>query len=230
MKTIDPESLTLAIQKTLEAPTYSDKYPKLPEGLKGMDPQMLAKNLGLAYRGLVEKREMEFKDVPEADLRQILSDVVGWLRRPKFRSTLFLQGTVGSGKTTVLEAVRTLYSSIGISTVSCAALDIYDQFQGQCDGVPNSYFRYKEAGYLFIDDLGTEPLKFTFFGKERTPVQDLLAFRYKRQLTTIITTNLTNSQIWERYGERVDDRFSEMCSIIKFSGPSYRKLIGKPVE
>lgn len=100
--------MTSAIQRTLAAPTYSDKYPKLPEGLKEMDPQTLAEILGLTYHGLVARRGMEFKVIPEANLPKILNDVVRWLHRPKFRSTLFLQGPPGNGKTTVLDAVRTL--------------------------------------------------------------------------------------------------------------------------
>ena len=230
MQTIDPEYLTSVILRTLAAQTYSDKYPKLPEGLKEMDPQKLAEILGLTYRGLVEKREMEFKVIPEANLPIILNDVVGWLHRPKFRSTLFLQGTPGNGKTTLLEAVRTIYSSAGKSTVSCTGPDICEQFKRHFEGLTNNYDLYKEAGYLFIDDLGTEPLPYFLYGKERTPVQDLLAFRYKFQLTSVISTNIPKSDIWDRYGERIDDRFDEMCSIINFPGPSYRKLIGKPAE
>ena len=230
MQTIDPESLTSAIQRTLAAPTYSDKYPKLPEGLKEMDPQTLAEILGLTYRGLVARRGMEFKVIPEANLPKILNDVVGWLHRPKFRSTLFLQGAPGNGKTTVLDAVRTLYYSIGKSTVSCSGPDICEQFKRQFEGLSNKFDLYKEAGYVFIDDLGTEPLKYYLYGKEYTPVQDLLAFRYKFQLTSVISTNIPKSDIWDRYGERIDDRFDEMCFIINFPGPSYRKLIDKPVE
>lgn len=230
MQKIDEETLMSAVLETLKGPTYSDKYPKLPEKLKEMDTDALARVLLQAYRRLVEKREMEFMDLPEAKLTTTIKSVVGWMHRPKFRSTLFLQGTVGSGKTTILEAVRSLYSTIGVSTVFCTAGDIEDQFQRHCFGERNDYDWYKKVGYLFIDDLGTESVQFKHFGTDHTPIQDLLAFRYKYQLTTIITTNLPKSEIWDRYGERIDDRFDEMCSIIKFSGPSYRKMIGKPAK
>ena len=37
-------------------------------------------------------------------------------------------------------------------------------------------------------------------------------------------------QLNERYGERIRDRFDEMCSVIQFSAPSYRGQVCPPAE
>ena len=41
-------------------------------------------------------------------------------------------------------------------------------------------------------------------------------------LFTFITTNLTKSQIREKYGNRIADRFNEMLEVIIFKNETYR--------
>jgi DNA replication protein DnaC len=43
------------------------------------------------------------------------------------------------------------------------------------------------------------------------------------QLFTIITTNLTPSEIREKYGDRIADRMNEMMVKIIFNNDTYRK-------
>ena len=130
---------------------------------------------------------------------------------------------MGSGKTTILNAVGALYSGAGANPLKCTGLDIYDQYQMQRNGGGGYYELYKTTDILLIDDLWTEPVRFQYYGVDYTPVQNLLVYRYNKQLTTVITTNLTDGQLCERYGDRCWDRFAEMCSILRFTAPSYRK-------
>lgn len=46
--------------------------------------------------------------------------------------------------------------------------------------------------------------------------------RYEQTLPTIITTNLSPSQLVSRYGERTFSRLSEMCVIYAVEGPDHR--------
>ena len=50
----------------------------------------------------------------------------------------------------------------------------------------------------------------------------MLEYRYNSQLFTFITTNLTKSQIREKYGNRIADRFNEMLEVIIFKNETYR--------
>ncbi len=214
-----------AIQQILLEKPEHNQETKLPLGLKNKDPKELAWILTQAYRAVVEKRGMEFKDIPEAQIGDIIEDVVTWMREPKYRSTLFLQGTVGSGKTSIMRALGIVYSAVGAGYQFCQAIDICEQYRFLRNGDSNYYAYYKEKEKLLVDDLGAEPFRFLHYGVDYTPVQDLLDYRYRKQLTTIITTNLTEEQLIERYGERCWDRFNEMCTVVLFPGPSFRELL-----
>ena len=76
---------------------------------------------------------------------------------------------------------------------------------------------------LFIDDLGVEAVNIKVYGNEFSPVTELLYNRYDRNLVTILTSNLSDEQMKDRYGARIDDRLREMFDKIHFQGPSYRK-------
>ena len=78
--------------KTLKAQTESNDTPKIPQRLKGSDPEQLVDFLMQAYRAIVERRGMEYKDITDAEAGKKIAKVVEWLYGPKYRSTLFLQG------------------------------------------------------------------------------------------------------------------------------------------
>jgi DNA replication protein DnaC len=80
-----------------------------------------------------------------------------------------------------------------------------------------------QVDMLAIDDLGIEPVEVMDFGNVLCPVVDLLTKRYDMQLFTIITTNLTPSEIREKYGDRIADRMNEMMVKIIFNNDTYRK-------
>ena len=80
------------------------------------------------------------------------------------------------------------------------------------------------AHFLIIDDLGTEQRILKRYGNEILPLTDLLLYRYEKMLPTVITTNLSHSQIAEQYGPRISDRIKEMCETLVFTQTeSYRR-------
>lgn len=220
-----------AVLKNLREGTGFDKPAKLPASLKGMCPEQMVALLIQTYRTAVEQRGIAYIDITNAEAGRNIIDVVNWMyKTPAYRSTLFLQGTVGSGKSTILRALHALYSTLKESTRLCTAKDICNQYRRLRDDDPNLYEGYKTILTLFLDELGTEPVKFLYYGAEYTPIHDLIDYHYNRQLTTIITTNLSMDQLNERYGQRIRDRFDEMCSVIQFSAPSYRGQVSPPAE
>ena len=230
MEKINSALLTEAVVKNLKVVTSCDKASKLPKKLREMEQSELLTILFGAYRATVEGRGIPFRDITDAEAGRNLAAIIKWMKNQKYRTTLFLQGYPGTGKTTILQVLYALYYTAGERTEFCTARGLNNQYRRLCNNECNKFEMYKGAGVLFIDDLGTECSKFMHFGENHMPVQELLGFRYEHQLTNIITTNLTLAEIKERYGGRLRDRFDEMCSIIRFSGASYRGLIGKPAE
>lgn len=55
------------------------------------------------------------------------------------------------------------------------------------------------------------------------PVIDLIEYRYDRQLTTFVTTNLAPEEFKDKYDVRIADRFNEMIHKIVFQDENYRK-------
>lgn len=61
-----------------------------------------------------------------------------------------------------------------------------------------------------------------WLGHVVNPISDLIESRYRDQLFTFITTNLTPREIRQKYGNRVADRFNEMTEPVVFENGTYR--------
>jgi DNA replication protein DnaC len=81
----------------------------------------------------------------------------------------------------------------------------------------------KNQELLFVDDIGTEPASVKSWGNEFSPVTELIYARYDRQLFTIATSNLKDTDFGERYGSRISDRLEEMFERVFYQNKSYRK-------
>ena len=86
-----------------------------------------------------------------------------------------------------------------------------------------------QLNHLLFDDIGSEEGLVSHFGTQTDIVQNALLHRYdlfrNHNIITHITTNLTPSEIRERYGERVYSRFFEMFNDIVLEGPDRRKTL-----
>ncbi len=78
-------------------------------------------------------------------------------------------------------------------------------------------------GVLFLDDVGAEALECIHMGNRILPVTEILLSRYDRRAPTIITSNLSDAGLAQRYGARVGDRLNEVADKIAFTGASYRR-------
>lgn len=79
------------------------------------------------------------------------------------------------------------------------------------------------SGVLFLDDVGEEARTANHMGNQILPVTELLLERYNRRAVTIITANIGDETLAERYGPRIADRLNEIADKIAFMGQSYRK-------
>lgn len=216
--------LVSELRRNLQATTKSKTaVAKLPAKLSDNTSEELESIIALAIKEQVKERGIPYEDISRSEMALKIKSAVAWLRGPQYRSCLLLQGTIGNGKTTLMEAMYQLYRAVDASIVSVKCDRLAEYFVMQTSGLTSAYTEYKTASRLCIDELGIEPERCMIYGVEYMPIQSLLAYRYEKQLPTILTSNLSDTMICERYGQRISDRFAEMCSILRFSGQSYRK-------
>lgn len=152
--------------------------------------------------------------------------IADWLCNQDGKVGMMFMGGCGNGKTTLLKAIQYLAGQSELK---------YDEDK-------DSYLRIESAKrivdiskserswselinlpLLAIDDLGQEPTEVLEFGNVKSPLVDLFSHRYNEQLFTIVTTNLDPSELKQKYGTRIADRFREMMDKIIFEDESYRK-------
>ena len=130
---------------------------------------------------------------------------------------IMLCGQPGNGKTTLMKALYDLCKFQGEMPLLTTGKKVIDSVE---QGLPLNAFQDEKL--MFIDDLGAERKELQEYGNIITPMIDLLEHRYSRRLFTVVTTNLDPTQLGEKYGARLRDRFREMFIVVPFSNKSFR--------
>lgn len=135
-----------------------------------------------------------------------------------------LMGGCGCGKT---EAAKRLSAMLKIEFVTTGMLmeafgsDAYYRMIKQPD------FFNNRPGALIIDEIGTEPRPFLYFGTKYNVMADVLRERYDAfkfyGTRTIITTNLRLEEMEEAYGDRIESRCWEMFRAKEYNSEDFRK-------
>lgn len=188
--------------------------------------------LNAAYQREVELRGMKC---------DMLDKVYGYLRGIAEMMTgkstkcgILLCGNCGNGKTTSMNAFVSVCKYLeGVRRMKVMesgeipkALTINATSARRLTQVAKDEVAMNEAKtthVLCIDDVGLEPTEVLDFGNAINPVIEILEHRYRQQLFTFITTNLTPKQIREKYGDRVADRFNEIMKCIVYENPTFRR-------
>lgn len=176
-------------------------------------------------RGMV----IEMDDSTAANLEAVAAALVAG----DAKRGIWLYGTVGNGKTTMLYSISQTISFFKGAfghmgqyfdprPVFYTASQICDIFRDKDDRIEEWRLLMK-CDILCIDDIGTEPKEIQVFGNILTPVMDVLSERYRLQKVTFITSNLAPNQIGAKYDERIADRCRETFVPIKFLAATYRK-------
>jgi len=159
--------------------------------------------------------------------------------KPKRRG-ICVQGESGCGKTTLLNAIRAQMSiSQRFFRLSqyrdMLALDTHDENNAE-------WMRGLMRMNVFLDDVGAES-DVNDYGVRYNVVTDFI-MRYNDEREShaeavrgdrlndrtknfgrlLISTNLTDAQLLEKYGDRVCDRIASLCVILKLKGESKRAL------
>ena len=179
------------------------------------------------YKREVEVRKRTFRFT--AELRDNISRIGDFLTTEDNYYGLFMPGTVGNGKTTMMRAIKDLFVYlIDKEKITYCEGDKYPTFLtarelAEISRDKNSFKIVKNTKYLFIDDLGAEPVEISNYGNFVYPYIDVLEYRYDRLLPTFISSNFNASDLCNKYeSERVKDRMKEMFQIISFKEESFR--------
>ncbi|MBQ7347993.1 MAG: ATP-binding protein [Clostridia bacterium] len=144
--------------------------------------------------------------------------------KPMPESMLFLGGT-GLGKTHLSTSVARVVIERGYDVFYNSAVGMISDFEcrrfgnglAQSDG--DNTERYTECDLLIIDDLGTEVSnQFTL-----SCLYHVLNTRLNLQKPTIISTNLTSTELRKIYNDRITSRLIGEYRVIAFYGVDIRK-------
>jgi DNA replication protein DnaC len=86
----------------------------------------------------------------------------------------------------------------------------------------NKFEEFKQYKIISIDDLGTESVA-NDFETRRNFVQELIDEAERKQKLLILSTNLNEKELTEKYDIRTMDRLRSLTKVVIFSGQSLRK-------
>ena len=141
------------------------------------------------------------------------------------RRGILLCGEGGLGKTFLLNCIFERVTSRGFSAVRITAFRMFEAMRQQHVGNDEKYDGFStliDAPLLLIDDLGTEPMM------RNITVEYLFTLLNERaagKRHTVVATNLSPTQIKERYGERVASRLLDKTGfkIVQMKGKDLRQ-------
>lgn len=186
-----------------------------------------------SYRAEVEYRRRQF--TPTKTLESNIGSIAKWLTSNDSTFGLYLCGGAGTGKTTMIQSLRSLISYLttdedyysessatkGFAFVTARELlRLAKAYNNQDKQNERDAVRFKmllDIELLAIDDIGTEPRESMSYGDYVMAVTDMISHRYDEQLCTIVSSNLPANKIAQYYDGRIADRLREMMLIINFS-------------
>ena len=157
-------------------------------------------------RGLVHFCGEETQWLPEYE------EVAEWLADNKSRG-LLCYGNCGRGKSLICQKILPIifrsWHGLIMNTVSMTEIS-------------NRFNSISDKKIISLDDVGTESIA-NQYGEKHDYFRELVDLAERKQKLIVITTNLSLSEIKERYGERTIDRLHALTKTILFKGNSLRK-------
>lgn len=147
--------------------------------------------------------------------------IVDWMISTNDKG-LMLMGDCGRGKSLILNYVLpVLFRMYNRNVRPVHAQDLGRTFPYSTTN--ETYLdRLLQTNFPIIDEIGVEPMM-NDYGEKTEGLNMILnvAERYHRPV--FISTNLSELQLLDRYGERTVDRLAHLCRTVHFKGDSLRK-------
>ncbi len=197
------------------------------------------------FKKIAERIIGKMFQIDEYNQQPIIKGLQYFNRDPVFETNglslnkgLMVMGTYGTGKTIYMkifkqycfikrlnhqykiessEDISHLFAIYGYTGINVFMKNIEEKSPGFYVQVPKN---------LCIDDLGAERDSVKYFGNDENVMSTVLSARYnlfQKGILTHVTTNLNQTRLVERYGDRLYSRFKEMFNIIILDGEDRRK-------
>lgn len=164
------------------------------------------------------------RDIMESNLR----DCKAYANNFSLQSgNLLFSGKTGLGKTFLSGCIARVVSEKGFSVVYDTVVRMISDYENvkfgeNTDETRSALNKYRDCDLLIIDDLGTEMLTQFSMSALYTLIND----RLLEEKPTIVSTNLTPTEIQNRYSQQISSRLRGCFDILYFSGTDIR-LKGK---
>ena len=172
-------------------------------------PEVPIGESGITQRGLSEiartRCEQWADSYPDIQTREVL-----------------LTGPSGLGKSFLMHAMAARLIERGINVLMVSAYSFLQMARKSYFEAENGVKDLMDVPVLMLDDLGSEPLMQNITVEQ---LFHLINERQRRNLSTVISTNLTLKELRERYTERIASRLNDPknCEIIILEGRDLRK-------
>lgn len=186
----------------------------------------------LSHMTLTRFEDMDmryYSDLPEEgglSQRERMQDILAFCRAyaadfSLHSPHLLLRGPAGTGKTHVSLAIARLAAEKGYTVIYGSVQRLLRQLEkehfGREDG--DSADRMEACDLLILDDLGTE-FASPFY---TSSLYELINLRLLAERPTIISTNLNQKQLQERYGVQIASRLAGCFQPLLFVGKDIRR-------
>lgn len=138
--------------------------------------------------------------------------IVDWLTDNKGKG-LLLAGECGLGKSLI--GMRIIPLLLNWYCRKVVAIYTAQEMNNKIDEVLQKHI-------IYIDDIGTENVS-NVYGNKRIPFSELCDAAERNGKLLMMSTNLSFSQLTEKYGERTADRLKAVTRTVVFRGKSLRK-------
>lgn len=162
-----------------------------------------------------EKCDFNIFDDP-SKTKKIYDILKNWCDKENPYNNVLLIGKTGAGKTYIMECMANDLINKETLVYFTSAFELNEnllKYHTTFDETKGQYLSMLiEPNYLFVDDLGTEPIlkNVTVEG-----IYNVLSERMRDNKKTVISTNLTPKQIQDYYGDRVFSRLlSQSTSLV----------------
>lgn len=151
----------------------------------------------------------------QGTLKMLYKKMKEWCHSDFKKNIIFLSGQVGTGKTYLIRAMANELIEQGKIVKLVTAFQMSRDFKEYRFNYNEELLdKYLSCEFLFIDDLGTETL---YKGITIELLFHVINERRIRKLCTIITSNLTLDEIYDRYDERIFSRIVDRDSSININ-------------
>lgn len=183
----------------------------------------------LSYRGMPESAQRALWSDLYAVSEDVTVQALDYIDRVKNHQaqgdSLVLYGSKGVGKTLLASLVVKSLAYSGVDFHMLTFAEMVDQFaQGWSSTVYKDWFakRVRAASLLYVDDLGRERRTGGGNPMAENMLEEVVRHRVSNMLPTILTTNLTPTDISHGYGDHTYNLLAEVADHIQVAGSNQR--------